>query len=119
MPERKQLRLHPRSARRANRLVELHRGQFRRQARPSLQMQTRKAPVLRRTLHNSCTTRLLLRLHRVLAGKFLRASRGFVPFVSSIVFFPRGKIDHMAQQILMAYMRRDAPAYLQRRNGDQ
>ena len=33
---------------------------------PSLQTPTRKAPVLRRILHNSCTTRLHLPLRRLL-----------------------------------------------------
>jgi hypothetical protein len=42
-------------------------------------MPTRKAPVLRRTLRKSCTTRL--RLRRLRAGEFFRASREFVPFV--------------------------------------
>ena len=52
------------------------------------------APVLRRILRNSCTTRPYL--HRLPADKFFRAGRGFVAFVSSVVFFRCGKIDNMA-----------------------
>src|SRR5438067_8778546 len=39
----------------------------------------RKAPVLRRTLHNSCTTRLHPPPHRVRTGKFVRAATDLSP----------------------------------------
>jgi hypothetical protein len=44
-------------------------------------MPMRKAPVLRRTLHNSCKTRQRQLRRRVLADKFVHVSSGFVPFV--------------------------------------